>query len=204
MNNKDIKKTVKLHKIIFPTDSQALVWKLYYAVRDKAEFKNIGAGKMKKILRYVADNFERLEKEFKELYGIEEITYDIKKPKKYSEFEVQATLYAILKFNHKIDVRGEVPYFIPKSKELKMASSRFDLVVFKKDKAICIIEVKNGQRTKVSTNSRQYKKYSQFGIKLVYCMNMNFVKQVAQEVLEFHNNFEASSGDLVSKLFDNV
>ena len=80
----------------------------------------------------------------------------------------------------------------------------FDLVIFKEDKAICIIEVKNGKKDVQNTETRQYKKYNQFGIKLVYCMNMNFVKQVAEEVLEFHNNFEATQQDLVSRLFDNV
>ena len=200
-NNKD-NRYIKIHNIIFPTDSQALIWKIYYGLRDKIEFKDSGLNKIKKVLKYISENFERLEKEYFELHKTQEIHYEIKKPKKYSEFEVQATLYAILKFNYKIDVRGEVPYKMQSFKELKISSSRFDLVIFKNDKAMCIIEVKNGQRAKANTNTRQHKKYSQFGLKLVYCMNMTFVKNVVEEVLEFHNNFESDSQYLVSSMFD--
>jgi hypothetical protein len=204
--NKTIKtkKNVRLHKIEFPTDSKELVWKIYYLLKEKPQFKNYGVGKMKNLFRYISDNWVSLERQQIELQKIQGVDLNIAKPKSYSEFEVQATLYAILKFNHKIDVRGEVSYKMPTYGELKASSSRFDLVIFKNDKAICIIEVKNGKKEKQNTTTRQFKKYSQFGIKLVYCMNMNFVKQVAQEVLDFHNNYEASSGDLVSRLFDKV
>jgi hypothetical protein len=203
--NKDIKinKTIKLHGIIFNTEDKARIWKIYYYLKNKIEFRGFGQDRIKEVLKYISENLERLEKEWEELQ-LQAIDFEIKKPKNYSEFEVQATLYAILKFNHKIDVRGEVSYKMPRAGELKVGNSRFDLVVFKNDKAICIIEVKNGKKVWENLNTRQHKKYSRFGLKLVYCMNMSFVKQVAKEVLEFHNNFEATQQDLVSRLFDNV
>ena len=193
---------IKLHKILFPTDNRRLVWDIYYNIRDTKKFKDLrGQNKMKAIFAYIRDNFQRLEQEQLTLVSQQEPDLIIKNPIKFSEFEVQATLYAILKFNHKLDVRGEVHYKMPTYGELKASSSRFDLVVFKNGEAICIIEVKNNKKTKINENTRQFKKYSKFGIKLIYCMNMGFVNEVVQEVLEFHKNYFKGFDEGISKMF---
>lgn len=92
---------------------------------------------------------------------------EIKEPEKISEFEVQAWLFASLK-DVGINVRGEVIVHTGLNiSGYKVA--RFDLVVFKEGKAAMIIEVKDKMPRKgVNQDSRQFKKYSSFGLPLYY------------------------------------
>lgn len=106
-------------------------------------------------------------------------------PKNISEFEIQATLFALLKFNYKLDVRGEVVDRSMKSNFRKSGfqTSRFDLVVFKEKKAICIIECKK-EGKKYDIKNRQYKKYSFYQAELLYCTSIDDVTKIANYILK--------------------
>lgn len=190
---------INIHKISFNTNSTKLVWSIYRNLKDQIRFKkHKGKEKIIAVLFYIKENFEELKKQQTEIKTIQnfESEYKIDYPKKYSEFEVQANLYAVLKFSYKLDVRGEVAIGQGSGK------SRFDLVVFKDKKAVCIIEVKNQKREGLNTNTKQYKKYSSFGLRLFYCLNMSFVKPLAEEVLEFYKNTDPESS--IKSMFDNI
>ena len=109
-------------------------------------------------------------------------------PKNISEFELQATLFALLKYNYKLDVRGEVIDRSMKSKFRKSGfqTNRFDLVVYKEKKAICIIEVKR-EGKKYSEKSRQYKKYSFYQAELIYCNSIKDVTKIANYILTLYD-----------------
>jgi len=87
-------------------------------------------------------------------------------PKRQSEFEVQSHLYEILK-SMGLNVRGEV----------KFEHCLFDLVIYdSENKPICIIEVKKrkeGYSIDRYKKTKQYAKYTQYGVPLIVCGNYN-------------------------------
>jgi hypothetical protein len=88
----------------------------------------------------------------------------IRKPKRPTEFELQADLYFYLKKNG-MDVRGEVKSLFAGEK------SRFDLVVFIGENALCVIEVKNTPHRAVvmgGKKTKQRRKYEQYDIPVIY------------------------------------
>jgi hypothetical protein len=96
---------------------------------------------------------------------------EIEYPTHFSEFEIQAELYGLLR-NMKLDVRGE----------LHQKPCRFDLVVFDGKKAVCIIEVKKWVLKKEPTKTKQFKKYSNYGLPVIYCVNMEDVPNTLDRV----------------------
>lgn len=104
----------------------------------------------------------------------------IEKPRagRFSEFEVQATLYTGLLFRS-VDVRGEVVKEFPRVKGQMREKCRFDLVIFYGERAIRILEVK-GDYVKHKNgveNTRQGRRYPQFGVPVTFIYGMNEAKQ---------------------------
>jgi len=87
----------------------------------------------------------------------------IQKPKRPTEFELQADLYARLKAE-KYDVRGEVSAYHDGT------GSRMDLVIFVNGFASVVIEVKDTPHWDAvrGKKTRQRRKYEQYGIPLLY------------------------------------
>lgn len=106
----------------------------------------------------------------------DEIVY----PTKLSEFEVQAILYNKIREKLKqftgFDIRGEV---ISKNKR-----SRFDLVLFFEMQAVCIIEVKDTRPIFINKNTRQFKKYSNFKVPLIYCYTIDDVAPIVNKLFK--------------------
>lgn len=97
-----------------------------------------------------------------------------------TEFEVQSFLYGELKAKGK-NVRGELVH-IEKKTKLK---SRFDLVLFdENDEAEVIIEVKSApvKHKTCLEDTRQYKKYTQFGCRVVFIYGINDAKSFLEMV----------------------
>jgi hypothetical protein len=81
-----------------------------------------------------------------------------------TEFEVQAQLYADLTALG-LDVRGELSWRSPDTRE----QCRFDLVIFKDDRAVEIIEVKSKRVNNDNfLRTRQARRYTQFGIPVTF------------------------------------
>lgn len=98
-----------------------------------------------------------------------------------SEFEVQAEIYSILK-NLGYDIRGEVS---------TNYNARFDLVVFENQTARCLIEVKKNRmienipkRRSNLYRRKQFKKYSNFGIPLIYCFGKSEIPSCIDKVVK--------------------
>lgn len=98
--------------------------------------------------------------------GLEkQMRLEIAYPSKSSEFELHSYTYENLKAIG-LNVRGEVVDYTG-NRNIGGWKCCFDLVVFDEDyKAIKIIEIKNSPNH--SKNTRQYKRYSEYGIPLVY------------------------------------
>ena len=73
------------------------------------------------------------------------------------------------------DARGEVSYRDKKAPR-GYRQCRFDIVIFENQVATKIIEVKNYDKTNFDT--RQDKKYSAFGIDLIYCTSIESIEDV--------------------------
>lgn len=109
---------------------------------------------------------------------------DIPYPKEESEFETQSKLMRELR-KRNLDARGEV----------KDVDARFDIVVFKNKRAICIIEVKKDsqfkRRKKINKESLQYLKYSRYNLPLIYCVGRKDLKKtiaLVYKALESNSN----------------
>lgn len=97
-----------------------------------------------------------------------------------SEFEIQAELYKELS-EMRIDVRGEVSALCYDNGRHKVY---FDLVVFKNQKPICIIETKNSLNNnsiKLS-NGRQKRRYEKFNIPILCCRNLSQVDKIINKI----------------------
>lgn len=81
-------------------------------------------------------------------------------PSRMTEFEVQAMLMCQLR-QAGLDVRGEV-----KAKFVKRRLCRFDLVVYEREQAVLVIEVKRPGRnvTPAIANTLQASRYRQYGV----------------------------------------
>lgn len=112
--------------------------------------------------------------------------YKIDYPDHVSEFEVHAELYFELKKINGIEVRGEVrsrgSHGLRKSK----TACRFDLVVYKNKKAICIIEVKGGIVNHMTTieETRQGIKYPTYGVPVLVCYGIEDIAEVRSYVVK--------------------
>lgn len=95
-------------------------------------------------------------------------------PKKQSEFEIHSRLFQKL-LDNGFDAKGEVIH-INSSAPKGFRKCRFDIVIFENKIATKIIEVKNHVKTNFDT--RQDKKYSAFGIELIYCTSIEAVEDV--------------------------
>lgn len=87
-----------------------------------------------------------------------------------TEFEVQAFIFSELK-KSSVDVRGEVSYKDYRTRKFY----RFDLVIYKDNMPVEIVEVKANlvkHRNGVE-NTRQAKKYRQFGVKVTFVYGMS-------------------------------
>jgi hypothetical protein len=112
----------------------------------------------------------------------------IKYPKKVSEFEIQAELYSLLKDEEGYDVRGEVR--VDDRKQPKgYRQCRFDLVVYEDKVAKFIIEVKDRKPKNFNKNTRQFKKYSSFGIPLFYCFGLDEIPKFYQIAYDIFNKY---------------
>src|SRR3954470_3226412 len=120
---------------------------------------------------------------YKLLVPINVISYHVKE----SEFEVQSALFSKLK-DSGIVVRGSVPAICDDDEyEHKVY---LDIVVFRDDTAIAIIEVKNWTETRnsLNPNSRQCRRYSKFGVPVLLCPNSLAIDSVIEEVLRILNS----------------
>jgi len=61
---------------------------------------------------------------------------------------------------------------------------RADLVIYKDEKFICLIEVKNHAHDSPRTDGRQYKRYEATELPFIYCMNENQIDQTIEDVTE--------------------
>lgn len=103
--------------------------------------------------------------------------YHVASPSRQSEFETQAELYIRLKKDG-FKVRGEITF----------GRCRFDLVIFKKRKAIAIIETKShtvGKRNSLDTI--QGVKYRQFGVPVIQFYDIDKY----DELVIFLNNIDS-------------
>lgn len=95
-------------------------------------------------------------------------------PKKQSEFEIHSRLFQKL-LDDGFDARAEVLY-IDKKAPKGYRQCRFDIVIFENQVATKIIEVKNYVKTNFDT--RQDKKYSAFGLEIIYCTSIESIEDV--------------------------
>ena len=97
-------------------------------------------------------------------------------PLSHSEFEVQSELYHRLK-GIGLDVRGCVK---SKCEDFgKLRTVFFDLVVFNNGSATHKLECKNKPgRTSTHPNSRQLRRYSKFGVPVVWCYSFDQIEKV--------------------------
>lgn len=102
----------------------------------------------------------------------------ILEPRKPTEFEMQAELYILLK-KRGFNVRGEV-----RAKSGITGHSQFDLVVFIGSYGACIIEVKDSPCTALigGAKTRQYQKYAQYGLPIIYYTTIVPIENVVQSV----------------------
>lgn len=95
-------------------------------------------------------------------------------PIKQTEFEIQAKLFSRLN-SEGYDAKGEVSH--TRNNQVKgYKHCRFDLVVFENKKAKFIIECKN--HIKTTFNTRQDRKYAEYGIKVLYCMSNEDIEKI--------------------------
>jgi len=105
-------------------------------------------------------------------------------PKRKSEFEYQAELFAILKRN-KLDVRGEVPC------HCKYGNGVCDLVIFENQQPILIIEVKNSEHKDLvdgTSITRQRLKYAEFKIPVIYYTTLHSLEHILDRIEDALNN----------------
>lgn len=115
---------------------------------------------------------------------IKEIYY----PKKRSEAEIQALLWYFLK-KRKLDARLEVPGFYQYDGD-KPRRCIFDIVIFRSEKAVCIIECKSwsssynsNQKYRRHHNTRQLTRYKDvFGLPVVVVGRINKIDDAIQEI----------------------
>lgn len=101
---------------------------------------------------------------------------------KFTEAKVQCELYRQL-YEEGYNVYPEVIIPLPSGRKL-----RSDLVVYRGDKFVGLVEVKNNlNKKKPNPNTRQYKKYMSSGYKFFYCMNMSDVKSVINRIKHYEN-----------------
>ena len=66
-------------------------------------------------------------------------------------------------------------------------SIRVDILVFRKDKLVCAIEVKDfKENSKVNKENRQFKKYLSLGIPFVYCLCESDINKCVKKVLKIY------------------
>lgn len=103
-------------------------------------------------------------------------------PLKPSEFEVQASLYNALK-NAGLDVRGEVKVKGRPEYGINYRGARFDLVVYRDQVPVILIEVKKSQNAKSNTN--QLTRYRKWGYRVMVCAGMDNVARTIGFVLDY-------------------
>ena len=99
---------------------------------------------------------------------------------KVPEANIQAEFYMLCRKHN-----------IPVLLEIKYKNCRFDAVVFKNDKPIAIVEVKN-YSIKTSTRglkktSRQWIKYNSFGLPVIELLNSKMIFNAFDEVVRIYN-----------------
>lgn len=107
---------------------------------------------------------------------------EIQYPARTSEFEIQAELFQDLK-QLGYDIHGEVPTSWNRRTGTKGA--RFDLVIFRNKRAAVLIEVKShlaGRSHKPTTQTKQYQRYSQYGLPVIYCTNLTQIEETIAKV----------------------
>ncbi len=97
----------------------------------------------------------------------------VSKKQKRNEANVHALLYTEL-HNEKIEVYSEY----------RINNSRCDLVIVKDDLVKCAIEVKRRNRKDFNTGTRQFKKYEELNIPVIYCMGKNNINSTVELVKE--------------------
>jgi len=98
-------------------------------------------------------------------------------PQNKSEFELQAELFSALKTAGYL-VRGEV------SARLNGKKSIFDLVIFKEDKAVVIIEVKDSPHRAVvyGKKTKQSMQYKAYNLPVIYHTTIHSVQQTLARI----------------------
>jgi hypothetical protein len=74
-----------------------------------------------------------------------------------------------------------------KTKTGRPVKLRADVVVFKNDSIVCLIEVKNNKRPS-SNATKQKGKYTSSGIPFIYCWNEKHIDQAVKKVSEIYNS----------------
>lgn len=95
-------------------------------------------------------------------------------PKRLPEANIQAEIYRRCK---ELDIECYLEY--------KHEHCRFDIVIVRDELIIGIIEVKNSVRTKINKRTRQYKKYSSYGVPLHYCLGQNYVDSTINQIINW-------------------
>jgi hypothetical protein len=111
-------------------------------------------------------------------------------PKKHSEAEIEALLWYFLR-KKKVDARLQVTGYNPVTGK---KSCKMDLVVFKDQVPICIVECKSwsdsyrlNQKYRRSNNTKQLMKYkSLYEIPVLVCGHMRQVTSIQNEILELY------------------
>lgn len=110
---------------------------------------------------------------------------------KRTEAEIQFELaYKLKKMG--FDIRLERTIVLEETFRIKKRTSRncsirVDILILRKDKIICVIEVKNFVNdSKINTENRQFKKYLSLGIPFVFCLSENKINSTAKAVLKIY------------------
>lgn len=86
-----------------------------------------------------------------------------------TEFEVQAALFSSLR-RIGLDVRGEVKWCHTAKKGARRETCRFDLVIYRDDRPVRIVEVKAAPMKHKDgvENTRQGRRYRRFGVPVTF------------------------------------
>ena len=94
---------------------------------------------------------------------------------RYSESFIQCELYHLCRIEG-IEAYPEYSCFVNGQR------CRFDLVIICDDEIVMIIECKSRSHRKVNLKTKQYQKYKQTGLPIIYYVNVNMIKQTMTKI----------------------
>ena len=107
--------------------------------------------------------------------------------KKYSEATIQAELYHRLRLLN-IDCILEYPHLAPDNR-----MARLDCVIVKDRQIVAIVEIKRRTKGYDYQNTRQFKKYSSFGVPLIYCFGYHQIDETIKKIQEILLNYNSNN-----------